>query len=181
MKLFIFLIFIISAIYSCSESSNSESVSSEPGKSGYNSQSPEAKTLYERNLTTLKKGISAFENKNIDEWMPTVSDTTIWNAATYGSLPGTKQDWKKSLVAYFAEWDSIKLNYPDFLPGIDSATHEFDGSVRYYGIWTGIHRSGVRTSVNMYATYDFNREGIIVNASEFFDMGGLMNAVKAKK
>ena len=84
------------------------------------------------------------------------------------------------LLAYVTDWDSLKLNYPDFLPGIDSATHEFDGSVRYYGIWNGVHKSGVHTSVNFYATYDFNKEGKIINASEFFDVGGLMNAIKPK-
>ena len=170
MKLFIFLV-LVCTIYSCTEAVKSES----------NSQSAEAKALYEKNLATLKKAISAFENENINTWAETVSDTTIWNAAVYGSSPGTKEDWKKSLTAYFADWDSIKLNYPDFLPGIDSATHEFDGSVRYYGIWTGTHTSGVRTSVNMYATYDFNKENKIVNASEFFDAGGLINAVKTKE
>lgn len=171
MKLFVFLIAFSITIYSCNE----------PVKSESNSQSSSAKALYEKNLASLQKGIKAFENENIDEWAETVSDTTIWNSAAYGSSPGTKEDWKKALMAYFAEWDSLKLNYPDFLPGIDSATHEFDGSVRYYGIWMGIHRSGVRTSVNMYATYDFNKEGKIVNASEFFDFGGLMNAVKSKE
>lgn len=171
MKLFIFLIIISIAVYSCKE----------PVKSEPSLKISEAKALYEKNLAMLKKGITAFENENINEWAETVADTTIWNAAAYGSLPGTKEDWKKALLAYFANWDSLKLNYPDFLPGIDSATHEFDGSVRYYGIWKGIHKSGVRTSVNMYATYDFNKEGKIVNASEFFDVGGLMNAIKAKK
>lgn len=170
MRKIIFLFFISFVSYSCNEPVKSEIA-----------KPSDTKTLYEKNLATLKKGIAAFENENIDEWAETVSDTTIWNAAAYGSSPGTKEDWKKSLIAYFADWDSIKLNYPDFLPGIDSATHEFDGSVRYYGIWNGIHKSGVRTSVNMYATYDFNTEGKIVNASEFFDAGGLMNAVKSKK
>jgi hypothetical protein len=170
MRIIIFFIFTSFATYSCNEPVKSEAA-----------KPADANTLYEKNLATLKKGIAAFEKENIDEWAETVSDTTIWNAAEYGSSPGTKEVWKKSLNTYFAEWDSLKLYYPDFLPGIDSATHEFDGSVRYYGIWNGIHKSGVRTSVNMYATYDFNKEGKIVNASEFYDMGGLMNAVKTKK
>ena len=121
MKLFIFFLFISTAVYSCKEQ-----VKSEPTL-----KLSEAKVLYEKNLASLQRGIRAFENENIDEWAETVADTTIWNSAAYGSLPGTKEDWKKTLIAYFADWDSIKLNYPDFLPGIDSATHEFDGSVRY--------------------------------------------------
>ena len=136
-----------------------------------------AKTLYEKNLAGLQKGITAVEKENLEEWAATVSDTTIWNSAAYGSSPGNKTDWKKNLSTLIADFDSLKLMYPDYLPGIDSATHEFDGSVRYYGIWYGVHKSGLRTSVNFYATYDFNADGKIVNASEFFDYGGLMNAV----
>lgn len=170
MKKIIIYIFILFSFYACKES-----VKSEP-----DTKISEAKTVYEKNLASLKKGIKAFENKKIDEWAETVADTTIWNSAAYGSSPATKEDWKKMLIAYVSDWDSLTLNYPDFLPGIDSATHEFDGSVRYYGIWNGIHKSGVRTSVNFYATYDFNKDGKIINASEFFDVGGLMNAIKGK-
>lgn len=170
MRLFFAFLFLL-AVYSCSE----------PAKTESNGQSAAAKKLYERNLASLKKGIAAIENENIADWASTISDTTIWNGAAYGSTPGTKEDWKKSLINYFADWDSIKLNYPDFLPGIDSATHEFDGSVRYYGIWNAIHKSGIRTSVNMYATYDFNKEGLIVNSSEFFDVGGLNDVIQKGK
>lgn len=166
------LIFILIAfsVYSCKESSKSES----------SSKVSDSKSLYEKNLASLKKGIAAFENENLDQWATTVADTTIWNSAAYGSSPGGKAEWKKMLTAYIADWDSLTLNYPDFLPGIDSATHEFDGSVRYYGIWNGVHKSGVHTSVNFYATYDFNKDGKVINASEFYDVGGLMNAIKAK-
>ena len=171
MKLFVFLILIAIAFNACKEQAKSESTL----------KIADAKTLYEKNLASLQKGITAYENENINDWAETVSDTTIWNSAIYGSSPAGKEEWKKSLMAYFADWDSLKLNFPDFLPGIDSATHEFDGSVRYYGIWMGVHKSGVRTLINMYATYDFNKEGKIVNASEFFDFGGLMNAIKSKE
>lgn len=170
MKRVLFIFLISYSVYSCKETVKSETPV----------QPSDAKLLYEKNLASLKKGITAFENENIEEWSTTVSDTTIWNSAAYGSSPAGKREWKKQLTENAADWDSIKLMYPDFLPGIDSATHEFDGSVRYYGIWNGTHKSGVRTSVNFYATYDFNKEGKIVNASEFFDVGGLLNAINKK-
>ena len=170
MKKMIFFFIVSIGLYACRMSVKSEEAP----------KISEAKILYEKNLASLKKGITAFENENLEEWAATVADTTIWNSPVFGSSPATKADWRKTLAAYVADWDSLKLNYPDFLPGIDSATHEFDGSVRYYGIWNGVHKSGVHTSVNFYATYDFNTEGKIINASEFFDVGGLMNAIKAK-
>ena len=149
-------------------------------KSDANIKFPDAKGLYEKNLGSLKKGIQAIEHRNLDEWATTIADTTIWNSPAYGSAPGGKAEWKKYLTAYLSDWDSLTLMYPDYLPGIDSATHEFDGSVRYYGIWNGSHKSGIRTSVNLYATYDFDKDGMVMNASEFFDIGGLTNAIKPK-
>lgn len=170
MKKVIFFFIALSGLYACETSVKKDEVP----------KASDAKMLYEKNLASLKKGITAFENEKLDDWAATVADTTIWNSPVYGSSPAGKADWRKSLSNYIADWDSLKLNFPDFLPGIDSATHEFDGSVRYYGIWNGIHKSGVHTSVNFYATYDFNKDGKVINASEFFDVGGLMNAINAK-
>jgi hypothetical protein len=170
MKKVIFFFIALSGLYACKTTVKSEDAP----------KVADAKMLYEKNLASLKKGITAVENEKLDDWAETVADTTIWNSAVYGSSPAGKADWRKELSNYIADWDSLTLNYTDFLPGIDSATHEFDGSVRYYGIWNGVHKSGVHTSVNFYATYDFNEDGKIINASEFFDVGGLMNAINAK-
>ena len=98
----------------------------------------------------------------------------------YGAPEGKKEDWKNALSSYMADWDGLKLENANFLPGIDSTTHEPDGSVRYYGVWTGVHKSGVKTSLKFYGTYDFNKDGKIVFGDEYFDLGGLMNAVKPK-
>ena len=144
------------------------------------SQKTNAKALYEKNLNSLKASLTAFENENIDAWASNIADNAVWNSPAYGAAKGTKDDWKKALAMYMADWDSLKLRNPIFLPGIDSTTHEFDGSVRYYGEWDGVHKSGVRTAVNFYGTYEFNKEGKITNGSDYFDVGGLMNAVKGK-
>ena len=139
------------------------------------------KALYEKNLSSLKTGISAFEKKDINGWAATVADSARWTPASYGAVESKKEDWKKELQAFIADWDSIKLVNPNFLPGIDSATHEFDGSVRYYGEWDGVHKSGVKTKVSFYGTYDFNKDNKVIFGAEFFDVGGLMNAVSGKK
>ncbi len=144
------------------------------------SQNTNAKALYEKNLTTLKASITAFENEQIDAWASNIADNAVWNPPAYGASKGTKDDWKNALAMYMADWDSLKLRNPNFLPGIDSITHEFDGSVRYYGEWDGVHKSGIRTAVSFYGSYEFNKEGKITSGSEYFDVGGLMNAVKSK-
>ena len=137
------------------------------------------KALYEKNLATLKAGIAAFENKDIEGWAASVADTAHWDSPAYGDTVHTKAHWKESLAYYIANWDNLKLNNATFLPGVDS-THEMDGSVRYYGNWDAVHKSGVKTSVNFYGTYDFNSDNKIVSGSDFFDVGGVMNAVTPK-
>jgi hypothetical protein len=172
MQKIIFFSLVTFVLFSCNESAKTDDTTS---------KNSDAKTLYEKNLATLKTSISAFENEKMDDWAAAAADTVIWNSPAYGSSPAGKAEWKQALTAYVTDWDSLKLNNPTFLPGIDSATHEFDGSVRYYGQWDGVHKSGVKTSVNFYGTYDFNKDGKVVNGSDFFDVGGLMNAIKEKK
>lgn len=139
------------------------------------------KALYEKNLASLQKGISAFENKDIEGWAATVADSASWTSPTYGDSVHTKAHWKDALTFYTTNWDNLKLNNAIFLPGIDSATQQMDGSVRYYGNWDAVHKSGVKTSVYFYGTYDFNNDNKVISGAEFFDVGGLMNAVAAKK
>lgn len=140
-----------------------------------------AKIAYEKNLATAKAAIKAFENENLDEWGSYVSDKVAVLAATYGSKKMNKEEWKSSLGYFTSEFDSIRLTESIFLPGIDSATHEQDGSVRYYGTWVSKHKSGIKTSVRFYAVYEFDDNNKIIEAQDFFDVGGLLNAVAPKK
>ena len=171
MKKAILLSLVAFVFFSCTDSAKTDDSTSKNG---------DAKALYEKNLATLKSSLTAFENEKIDDWATSVADSAVWVSPAYGSKPAGKADWKNSLAAYMADWDSLKLESSNFLPGIDSSTHEFDGSVRYYGYWNGVHKSGVRTSVNFYGTYDFNKDGKVINGMDFFDVGGMMNAIKPK-
>jgi hypothetical protein len=186
MKKIFFFSLVLCLLISCKESvKTDDSVSKTDDTTSKTdnttSKASDARALYEKNLAVLQGSITAFENEKIDDWAASVADTATWNPPAYGAAPAKKADWKKVLTAYITDWDSLRLKNPIFLPGIDSITHEFDGSVRYYGQWTGVHKSGVRTALNFYGTYEFNKDGKVVNGTEFFDVGGLMNAVKGKK
>ncbi|MEP6947911.1 MAG: hypothetical protein ABI863_01490, partial [Ginsengibacter sp.] len=172
MKKIFFFFLVLFSLVSCKESVKTDDTTSKTDDStaktdDTNSKASAAKALYEKNLDVLKSTIAAFENKKMDEWAASVADSAIWISSSYGSAPGKKEDWKKELTAFTNSWDSINLRNPNFLPGIDSATHEFDGSVRYYGEWDGVYKSGVRTAVNFYGSYEFNKDGKVVNATEF--------------
>ena len=179
MKKIIFFSLLLAVFFSCNDSAKTVDTTSTSSDS--TSQTSDAKALYEKNLASLQAGNTAFENEKLDDWAATVADNAVWNSPAYGAKPAGKEDWKKALTAYTTDWDSLKLVNPIFLPGIDSLSHKFDGSVRYYGTWEGVHKSGVKTSVNFYGTYEFNQDGKVVDGTEFFDVGGLMNAIAAKK
>jgi hypothetical protein len=178
MKKIVFFSLLLGVLYSCNDSSKTEGTSSTSSDSTSNTS--DAKALYEKNLATLQTGITAFENEKMDDWAATVADNAVWNSPAYGTKPAGKEEWKKALTAYTTDWDSLKLVNPIFLPGIDSISHEFDGSVRYYGTWQGVHKSGIKTSVNFYGTYEFNKDNKVTDGTEFFDVGGLVNAIKPK-
>lgn len=180
MKKLIFGLAISVTIMACNEPSKTETSASTSNEASA-SASNDMKALYEKNLSTLQTGISAFEKEDINGWAATIADSARWTSPAYGAVEGKKEDWKKSLEAYMADFDNLKLVNANFLPGIDSSTHEFDGSVRYYGEWEAVHKSGVKTKINFYGTYDFNKDNKAISGSDFFDVGGLMNAVSGKK
>ena len=144
------------------------------------SKDADMKALYEKNLVTVKAFTSAFEKEDSAAIDALVADTAVWNSPAYGDNIHTKKHWMESLSYYLHNWDKLHLTNGQFLPGLDSATHEIDGSVRYYGLWGGVHSSGITTSVNFYGTYEFNKDNKIISGSDFFDLGGLMNAVMPK-
>jgi hypothetical protein len=137
--------------------------------------------LYEKNLAVVKSAIAAFEKKDIEGWASSVADSAVWSSPVYGDTVTTKAHWKETLTAYLSNWNDLKLTKTTFLPGVDSTTRQPDGSVRFYGVWVGTHKSGQQTSTKFYGTYDFNKDNKIISGDEYFDVGGLLSAVTAKK
>lgn len=137
------------------------------------------KALYEQNLVTVKNNISAFESKNMDALFANVSDTVTWNSAAYGDTIHSKAHWMESLKYWMDNWDSLHLVDPIYLAGVNPDTNTPDGSVRYYGRWDGVHKAtGKHTQVQIYEYYNFNTDGKIAACGTYFDVGGLMNAVR---
>lgn len=172
MKKLLFAAVISLMIAACSDKEKKEDASS--------TKDAEMKALYEKNLATIKAFIAAFEKEDIDADAALIADTATWSSPAYGDTVTTKAHWVESLKNYMANWDQLHLSWGQFLPGLDSATHEFDGSVRYYGRWDGVHTSGVATQLKFYGTYEFNKDNKITFGADYFDLGGLLNAVKPK-
>ena len=137
--------------------------------------------LYEKNLAAVKSAIASFEKKDMEGWASGIADSVVWNSPSYGDTGTTKAHWKETLTAYSANWNDLKLTNTNFLPGVDSTTHQPDGSVRFYGVWVGTSKSGQHTSSKFYGTYDLNKDNKVISADEYFDVGGLLSAVTPKK
>lgn len=173
MKKLLFAAIITLAIAGCNQTQKKEAALS--------SKTADMNAQYEQNLSTLKTSFNDFEKEDIASLAALSADSMVWNSPAYGDTVHTKKHWLESLRYYVNNWSNLHFSNAQFLPGVDTTTHEFDGSVRCYGRWDGTHSSGVVTRVNYYGTFDFNKDHKIISATEFFDIGGLMNAVKAGK
>ncbi len=168
MKRLFFLSSVVVLLIAC----NNEKKEADTGNS-------DVKALYEQNLATVKSNIASFESKNIDAMFANVADTVNWTSAMYGDTMHTKAHYKESLQYWVDNWDSLHLVNPIFLQGVNTETSMPDGSVRYYGEWDGVHKAtGKHTKVQVYEFYNFNTDHKISAAGSYFDVGGLMNAVK---
>lgn len=169
MKKLLFLTMFTSLLFSCNTKESKDAAS---GNSDMNA-------LYEKNLVVVKSNLAAFENKNMDALFANVADTATWNSPVYGDTVQTKAHWRESLQYWIENWDSLHLVDPIYLAGMDPDTNIPDGSVRYYGQWNGVHKAtGKHTQVQIYEYYNFNADNKISASGSFFDVGGLMNAVK---
>lgn len=136
---------------------------------------------YEKNLATLKTFNDAFQKGDSNALGDLIDDNVKFSSAMYGDSLHTKAhflDWLKMVIRGY---DHLTLSNATYLPGIDSATHVFDGSVRYYGEWSGTFRAtNIHGAMKFYGTYDFTKDHKIATADEYFDMGGISNAVMPK-
>lgn len=144
------------------------------------SKNDDTQANYEQNLSTLKTFIADFEKEDFNGQAALIADSARYSSAAFGDTVHTKKHWMEGQKYFMDNWSNLHLSDAQFLPGIDTATHQFDGSVRYYGSWGGVHSSGYTGQVKFYGTYDFNKDHKIISGNDFFDLGGMMNAVNAK-
>lgn len=170
-KLFIAFSIVLMSI-SCNQTEKTDTTVS--------SKNDGTQALYEKNLATLKTFIADFEKEDIEGQAALIADSAMFSSAAYGDTVHTKKHWLEGQKYFMDNWSNLHLSDAIFLPGIDSATHQFDGSVRYYGFWGGVHSSGYTGQVKFYGTYDFNKDNKIISGNDFFDLGGMMNAINSK-
>jgi len=171
-------------LFSCSQPQKQQTQTAAPvdtAAAAAAAKTTEMKMLYEKNLGTLKQFITAFENKDAAARASLIADNVVWHSPAYGDMDSSGTHWKQMTQMFWDNFDSLKLKNAVFLPGVDQKTQMLDGSVRYYGEWSGIYKKNKKKADwQFYGTYDFDKDGKVVNASQYYDVGGLKNAVGMK-
>ena len=142
----------------------------------------DSNTNYERNLATAKKLFAEMGEENINAQLALVSkDIKFYSTIYDASNPLGFEAYKSLTKSYHDNFEDIKYNAQVWLPGVDTLTLKPDGSVRTYGAWTGKNSiTGKQINLSGYWYFNFDDEGKIKAQGEFFDYGGMMQAIAPK-
>jgi hypothetical protein len=175
MKKIFYATIITLVIAGCSQPNQKETAISNNGKGD------DMKALYEANLAAYKNQIAAFEKEDLKAWSATIADNAVWHSPAYGDTITTKAHWVETIKNIMDSNSNLHLTHAQFLPGVDTTTQQPDGSLRYYGTWHATTTAGKEITLKFYGTYDFNKDHKVTSGNEFYDVGGVMNAVRQKK
>ena len=138
-----------------------------------NSAFDEGLAKFEKNKSLADKTFDAFIAKDLDAMMDMYADDAIWSPAnTLDSL--NKDALREGMTGWMTEFEVFSFNDRQYYPGVDDNFIP-DGSVRTYGTWVGTHNSGATTVSKYYSVTQFNDDGKIVTALEWFDLGGVFD------
>ena len=144
--------------------------------SGCNKQHPD----YNKNLETAKKLFQLHENEDYEAQDSLISDKLVSEASLYGSDKIGKDQFMANIKGYHMAFDNLEYIPEVWLPGSDSLGIA-DGSVRTYGIWTGNHvKTEKELRLKGYWYFNFDKDGKIIGQGDFFDFGGMLDAVYPK-
>ena len=135
---------------------------------------------YERNLETAKMLFKLHEEENLEAQLDLVSKDIESIPPVYGSSPAKYEGYKAMLKGYHDGFNEIKYTPNVWLPGTDSLGN-LDGSVRTYGNWKAVNSgTGKTIDLNGYWYFNFDASGKIIVQGDFFDFGGMYDAVYPK-
>ncbi len=138
---------------------------------------------FKENSKVVEAGFKAFAKNDLAEFATYIADTIKFHSP---SINDTVAIGKEAMLERLANFHKIIKNFNPVvevvLPGLDTATMKADGSVRTYVRWQSESAvNGVKFNQKFYAVYKFNKDHKIVDADEYFDVTGLLNAATATK
>ena len=135
---------------------------------------------YEANLATAQKLFELHGEEDLEGQLALVSKDMEIITPVYGAEPGNYDQYAAMLKGYQDGFEDIKYTANVWLPG-SSPEGVLDGSVRTYGTWTGKNVvTGKELNLRGYWYFNFDDKGKVITQGDFFDYGGMMNAVGPK-
>ena len=141
-----------------------------------NNQHPD----YYKNLETAKKLFQLHEVEDYEGQDALISSELVSEASLYGSEKMNKAQFMENVKGYHMAFDNLKYTAEVWLPGTDTLG-SFDGSVRTYGVWTGT-QTQTKKELNLkgYWYFNFDNDGKVLGQGDYFDFGGMLDAVYPK-
>ena len=135
---------------------------------------------YEKNLATAVSFFELHGVEDLDAQLELVSKEIESESSRYGSEMVGYYQFVEMLKGYHDAFDNIKYTAQNWLPGTNEEGQLY-GSVRTYGTWTGTNViTGKELDLKGYWYMNFDDQGKIVAQGDFFDFGGMFNAVYPK-
>ena len=134
--------------------------------------------MFNKNKAIADKTFNLFIAKDLDGMMDIYSDDVNWSPAnTLDSL--SKDALREGMAGWMTDFEVFSFNDRKYYPGVDD-NFVPDGSVRTYGTWVGTHNSGATTVSKYYSVTQYNDDGKIITALEWFDVGGVFDQVESQ-
>jgi quinol monooxygenase YgiN len=135
---------------------------------------------YAKNLETAKKMFALHEVEDYDGQAALISKDIIAETSMYGSEKMGYDQFMANIKGYHMAFDNVKYTPEVWLPGCDTLGN-LNGSVRTYGVWTGTQvQTKKELSLKGYWYFGFDEDGLINAQGDFFDFGGMLDAVYPK-
>ena len=138
---------------------------------------------FKENAKVVDAGFKAFAKNDLTEFATYIADTIQFHGPGINDTAAIgKEAMLERLANFHKMLKNVNANVEVMLPGLDTVSMKPDGSVRAYVKWQSESSSnGVKFNQKFYAVYKFNKDHKIIDADEYFDVTGLINAATAPK
>ena len=138
---------------------------------------------FKENAKVTTAAFVSFAKNDLTEFATYVADTIKFHGPGINDTAAIgKEAMLERLANFHKMLKNVNANVEVMLPGLDTASLKADGSVRTYVRWQSESiANGVKFNQKFYAVYKFNKDHKIIDADEYFDVTGLINAATAPK
>ena len=136
--------------------------------------------LYKTNLEIVKKALSCYETpQDFETFKSLIHEDVQHQSPMYGQGLVDYDGVLAQAKFYMEGFKNITFENPIWLPGVNDTTLVNNGSVRVYGVWTATHTESQKdVNLRSYHYWDFDENGLILTAGDYFDATGMMMSLQ---